>query len=399
MAMYRYKALTEHGRQMEGTLEASGPDQARELLAAMKLSVSELDAARPQRPATPVGREEFALFNQQLASLTKAGIPLEQGLRQLAKDAGSASMQRLMEEIAFDLDRGMGIEEAVERRAQAFPPLYGRILKAGIETGRLSEMLTSLNRHLEIARRTRQIIVESLCYPTVVFVLAITIITFIMLTVVPTFAEVLGDMTDGRSGLPALTRFFLDLSEHILTIWAVLVGLVAGVFILYRMLSFSENGRAVKESILSSIPLLGRILRNGSLARLSETMAVLVGAGCTMPQCLRLAGESSGSEYIRRDTRRLALQIEQGHGLLEAGVLCRTVPMLFLYSVQLGSQRNELQDHLYSLGRMYARQTYCQQTRLQSLMMPALIVFLGGLVGTMVLALFLPMIRMVQVFT
>lgn len=397
MAMYQYHALTEHGRLMRGTLEAADADQARQLLEEMRLSVQQLDAAAPARPATPVGREEFSLFNQQLASLTRAGIPLDQGLRQLARDAGSRSMRRLMEEIAGDLERGMPIEQAVEQRQGAFPPLYSRILKAGIETGRLSEMLTSLNRHLEIARRTRRIIFEALTYPTVVFVLAISIITAVMVMVIPTFAEVLSDMSDGEAGLPTLTRFIISLSDHILVIWGILIGLVVTAVILYKMLSFSPGGRSVKESILSSIPLLGRITRNGALARLSESMAVLVGAGCTMPQCLRLAGQTSGSEHVRRDTEQLADRVEQGYSLLDAAALCRTVPMLFLYSIQLGTQRNELQDHLYSLGQMYARQTFSHQARLQALMAPVLIVILGLMVGLIVLAMFLPMVKMIQV--
>ena len=399
MAMYHYNALTEHGRLMRGTLEAADPQQARHLLEGMKLSVQQLDAAAPEKPATPIGREEFALFNQQLASLTEAHIPLEQGLRQLAKDAGSRTMQRLMEDIAADLETGMPIEEAVEKRKASFPPLYGRILKAGIETGRLGEMLTSLNRHLEIARRTRRIVFEALCYPTVVFLLAISVITFVILTVVPTFSQVLSDMSSGHARLPVLTRFFFDLSDHILAIWGVLIAAVAVFAIFYKSLSFTSQGRRVKESILSAVPLLGRVLRSGSLARLSEAMGVLVGAGTAMPQCLRLAGQTSGSEHLRRDTEQLADQVEQGHGLLDAAPLCRSIPMLFLYSVQLGSQRNELQDHLYSLGQMYARQTDCYQNRLQAILLPVLIIVLGLLIGTMVAAMFLPVIKMIQVLT
>ena len=392
MAMYEYQALTEHGRLMRGTIEAVDPVQARQLLEQMRLTIQQIDAASPEKPATPIGREEFALFNQQLASLTKAGIPLNQGLRQLARDAGSRSMKRLMEEIAEEIERGVPIEKAVEKRKESFPPLYGRILKAGIETGRLSEMLTSLNRHIEIGQRTHRIISEALCYPAVVFVLTLTIVTVVMRLIIPSFKEILLDFSGGRVGLPLLTQFFLDLSENIIWVWAALIAVVTGLWILIHSLSLSAQGRAAKESLLSMIPVIGRINRNGALARLSESMAVLISAGCPMPQSLRLAGQSSGSEHVQKDTFQLAYQIEQGFGLLDAAALCKTVPMLFLYSVQLGSQRNELQDHLYSLGQMYARQTYSSQARLEALMAPILIIVLGGFVALMIIAMFLPMI-------
>ncbi len=150
---------------MKGTLEAGSPAEAAEILKQMELNVSLLEKATPPPLRTSVGRNEFLLFNQQLASITKAGVPLERGLRELSHDVASKSMRQLIEDIAADLEAGVPIEEAFGRREKQFPPLYGRILKAGVETGRLSEMLTSLNRHLELAGHTRRIIFEAISYP------------------------------------------------------------------------------------------------------------------------------------------------------------------------------------------------------------------------------------------
>jgi len=126
-------------------------------------------------------------------------------------------------------------------------------------------------------------------------------------------------------------------------------------------------------------------------------MGMLVGAGCDMPTCLRLSAGACGSEKAKLECEILAGQIEQGEGIMEAGQFCRMIPRLFLYSVQLGSQRNELQDNLYSLGRMYNERTQYMQTRLQAILEPTMIVFLGVVVGMMVLAMFLPMIKFVSV--
>ncbi len=199
MATFEYNALTSAGRLMKGTVEAGSPQEAGELLKQMQLTVNSIEKARPPKPATAIGRNEFLLFNQQLASIAKAGIPLERGLRELAKDVGSARMRKLIEDIAGDLEAGVSIEQAFEKRQKHFPALYGRILKAGVETGRLSEMLTSLNRHLELANQTRRIIFEATAYPAVVLTLGAIIMTGVFLFIIPQFRSIYAEMIEGRA--------------------------------------------------------------------------------------------------------------------------------------------------------------------------------------------------------
>ena len=396
MATFEYSALTSGGRLMKGTLEAGSAEQASEMLGQMQLTVNELQKVRQKKPKTPVGRSEFLLFNQQLASITKAGIPLDRGLRELANDVGSRSMRKLILEIANDLSAGVSIEDAVERRKKHFPALYGRILKAGVETGRLSEMLTSLNRHLEVGVRTKRIIFEALCYPVLVLTLAAVIVTALFIMVIPAFAEILTDMSDGEARLPFLTEVFLKMADNVVPFWIGVFILVALALATYTILSASPSGRRIKESVLLGVPIMGRLYRSGILARIAEAMALLIGAGCEMGQCLRLSAGASGSEKMKLDCDVLAGEIEQGLPIMEAGHACRMIPRLFLYSVQLGSQRNELQDNLLSLGQMYGEQTRCLQANLQAVLLPAMIILVGGFVATMVLSMFLPMVSIIS---
>ena len=395
MATFEYSALTSGGRLMKGTLEAGSAEQASEMLGQMQLTVNELQKVRQKKPKTPVGRSEFLLFNQQLASITKAGIPLDRGLAELANDVGSRSMRKLILQIADDLSSGVSIEDAVERRKKHFPALYGRILKAGVETGRLSEMLTSLNRHLEVGVRTKRIILEALCYPVLVLTLAAVIVTGLFVMVIPAFAEILGDMSDGQAGLPWLTQTILSMVDNVVPFWIGVFIFVGLALAAYAILSASPSGRRIKESVLLGVPIIGRLYRSGILARIAEAMALLIGAGCEMGQCLRLSAGASGSEKMKLDCDILAGEIEQGLPIMEAGHACHMIPRLFLYSIQLGSQRNELQDNLLSLGQMYGEQTRCLQANLQAMLLPSLIIILGLIVATMVLAMFLPMISII----
>jgi len=394
MATFEYNALTSAGRLMKGTIEAGTHQEAGELLEQMQLDVNSVEKAKPEKPKTAIGRNEFLLFNQQLASITKAGIPLERGLRELAGDIQSRSMQKLVNAIADELEAGVSIERAFEKRQKHFPPLYGRILKAGVETGRLSEMLTSLNRHLEMATQTRRIIFEAMTYPAVILILASIILTGVFMFIIPQFGAVLEEMTEG-SGLPGLTRLFLNMSRNVAPFWITVGIIIAAIVALYAMLSASTAGRRFKESLLLKIPVIGRVYHSSILSRMAEGMAIMVAAGSDMPVSLRLSSGATGSEKLILESETLAAQIEQGANILEAGQFCRIIPRLFLYSIQLGTQRNELQDNLYSLGQMYAEQARCGQARLQAVLLPVMLIAVGGFLAITILAMFLPMISII----
>ena len=393
MSTFKYNALTSAGRLMKGTIEAGSRDEADELLKQMQLVVNSLDKAALEKPKTAIGRNEFMLFNQQLASITKAGIPLEKGLRELANDVDSKSMRKLVDAIADELEAGVSIEDAFEKRQKRFPPLYGRILKAGVETGRLNEMLTSLNRHLEMATQTRRIIFEAMSYPAVILALAAVILTGLFLFVIPQFGPILSEMTGSR--LPALTRLFLNLAENVVPFWIIVGSFFAAIIALFMMLSRSTGGRRFKESLLLNVPVVGRVYHSSVLCRMAEAMAIMVASGSDMPASLRLSSGATGSETLILESEILAGHLERGDNILEAGQSCKLIPRLFLYSVQLGAQRNELQDNLYSLGEMYAEQARCGQSRLQAVLLPAMIIGVGCFIAMTILAMFLPMISVI----
>ncbi|MBN2182312.1 MAG: type II secretion system F family protein [Sedimentisphaerales bacterium] len=398
MATFQYNALTSAGRLMKGSIEAGSHDEANELLKQMKLDVNSIEKSQPKKSKTAIGRNEFLLFNQQLASITKAGIPLEKGLRELAHDVNSRSMRKLIDAIAGDLESGMSIEMAFEKRQKHFPPLYGRILKAGVETGRLSEMLTSLNRHLDMSNQTRRIVFEALSYPAVILTLAAVITTGIFMYVIPQFGAILSEMTDDRH-LPGLTRAFLNMSQNIAPFWITVGVIIAGIILITVLLSTFPAGRRFKESILLSLPVFGKVYHSSVLSRMAEAMAIMVAAGCDMPESLRLSSNAASSEKLIAESEVVAGQIEQGTGILEAGQFCRMIPRLFFYSIQLGSQRNELQDNLYSLGQMYAEQAQFGQSRLQAMLLPLMIIFVGCFLFLTILSMFLPMIQIITVIS
>ncbi|NQV32102.1 MAG: type II secretion system F family protein [Phycisphaeraceae bacterium] len=393
MAMFQYQALTQAGRLMTGQLEAGSSDEAQTQLGEMNLTVDSLQKIKKATLKTAVGRNEFLLFNQQLASITKAGIPLEQGLREVSRDIASPKMRKLIEEVAQDLESGMGIDEAFTKRERQFPMLYSRILKAGVETGRLSEMLTSLNRHIDLGNQTRRIIGEAVAYPGVILLFAAIILTGVFQFIIPQFESILSEMAGGR--LNPITSAVLAIGGNVLPFWVGLVCAVGAVVLILTALSTNVRGRRFRESLLRQIPVVGRIYKQGTLGRFSEAMAILISSGSDMGTSLRLAAQTTSSEQLILESDLLADQMEQGQPVLEAGQFCRVIPRFFLYSIQLGMQRNELQDNLYSLSSMYSDQARQGQSRLQSVLLPAMVILVGGVVAVAILAMFLPMIQVV----
>ena len=393
MATFEYQALTSAGRLMTGTLEAASEEQVNEILAEMQLQINSVEKTKESRPRSRIGRNEFLLFNQQLASITKAGIPLERGLREVAADIESRSVRKLIIDLAADLEAGVGIEQALEKRQRFFPPLYSQIIKAGVQTGRLSEMLTSLNRHLETSNQTRRIVFEAISYPAVVFTLAAVILTGLFLLVIPKFITIFKDM---GAQLPAPTRLIFVMTDNVIPFWIGVGIVVAAIIMLAVSLSGFSAGRRFKENVYFRIPVLGRVYHRSLLSKLADAIALLVGAGCDMPSCLRLSAGASGSETIISECEAVAGQLEQGQNIVEAGQLCSVIPPLFFYSMQLGYQRNELQDNLFSLSDMYAQQTRTNQSRLQALLLPLMLIVVGGFIGFVVMAIFLPLPTMIS---
>ena len=212
--------------------------------------------------------------------------------------------------------------------------------------------------------------------------------------IIPQFAAVIEEMTDGGR-LPGITRLFLSMTKNVVPFWVTAGFVIAAIVALFAMLSASAAGRRFKESLLLRIPVIGRVYHSSMLSRMAEGLAIMVAAGSDMPVSLRLSSGATGSDKLILESEALSAQIEQGANILEAGQLCRVIPRLFLYSIQLGTQRNELQDNLYSLGQMYAEQARCGQARLQAVLLPVMLIGVGCFIAMTILAMFLPMIGII----
>jgi type II secretory pathway component PulF len=232
----------------------------------------------------------------------------------------------------------------------------------------------------------------------VILLFAAIILTGVFQFIIPQFESILNEMVGGGR-LNPITSAVLAIGGNALPFWVGLACAVGAIVLILSALSTNVRGRRFRESLLCQIPVVGRIYKQGTLGRFSEAMAILISSGSDMGTSLRLAAQTTSSEQLILESDLLADQMEQGRPVLEAGQFCRVIPRFFLYSMQLGMQRNELQDNLYSLSSMYSDQARQGQSRLQSVLLPAMVILVGGVVAVAVLAIFLPMIQVVTSLT
>ena len=393
MAVFKYHALTDSGRLMKGTLEAASKEQADQALQEMNLKVEMLEKDTQVNTERIVNRSELLLFNQQLASMTQAGIPLDKGIREIAGDVASGSTRKLLEGIADDLEKGVAVDQAFEKRKSLFPVLYGQIVKAGIKSGRLNEMLVSLNKHLITSIQMRQTLIEALTYPAIVFIVALTVITGVLKGVVPSFKGVISDM---GSDIPPMTQWILTWPRYVDYAWLGLILITVAIVFTHYYARYSKPLKSNLEGLYGCLPVIGRMYRCSGLSKLADSLALLINSGSDIPDAIELAAATTGRQGIITDCNTIAQRIRSGENFVEASEGCNTLPGIFMYSAQLGIQRNELSDNLYNLSEMYQEQTRIFRGRIQAILTPIMIVFLGFVISLIVIGLFMPLVRMIE---
>lgn len=393
MAWFEYEGHCPGGTAISGRIEAVDHAGARQQLDQMNVSLTELRPAGPPPRRRPLGREDFIYFNQQLASLAEAGLALDDGLRQMARDVQSPRLRRLLEEVAQDVSAGKSLEQAIEQRQDQFPLLYARVLRAGVASGNLPETLLNLNTHLQLMADTRRLIWEAVSYPLTVLILGVLVLGAVCTFVLPSFRPIFQDFD---VELPALTGGLMAMEDYYWPTVVAIVVVVAGVTLASRTLRFSEWGRRIREATLLRLPLVGRLYSASLLARFSQSAALCAASRMPLPDALRLAADATGSPTLGADADRLARAIEQGGSTMVVTESTGLIPRLFGYSLQAAGGTGGLPDVLQQLADGYSRRADHVRAVVRSVLAPGCIVVLGVFLGMCIIGLFLPLVSMVN---
>ena len=338
--------------------------------------------------------DDLITLNEEIAGMARAGLPLDQGLRALAREMGSGRLQRATAEIADALRAGHTLPEALQRQEGRVPAFYAGLVAAGVRSGRVVEVLATLTMYARSISDLRKTIIDALFYPAVVVSFALTLFGFTCYWIIPQFAKIFSDF---GIELPAITRLALEFGRHPAEIFLIPpLAVILCLVLLKLSLGGTEQGRRAWARFVYSIPIVGNLIRSARLAAFTDLLGMLVDHALPLPEALGLAGEASSDPLLKEAARDVQQGLRQGLSLSDAFRSRKLVPELIAWMVGLGERRGTLGASLHQMALMYRRQAEMRAQLLRSVLPPFLIVATAAvLTGFFAVAMYLPLIRLI----
>jgi type IV pilus assembly protein PilC len=341
----------------------------------------------------PVKREQFIMFLRQFATLMRAGVTIVDSCVILAQQVESKALRRALNEISYDLKSGIALSEACKKYPRIFEALVINLIQAGELTGSIDDSLDTLALHFEKAHATRQKVVSAMTYPVIVAVLAVGVVIFLLTSIVPMFVEMFSSF---GGTLPLLTRFVMGASDFVQGYWYVLIAVAglfgAGLWLLRR----DAKGRYMLDTFLLKMPLFGNILKKAALARMTRTLSSLFSSSVPILTALTMVERVVGNEVIGKVILQSRDGLERGESMTGPMKGHWAFPPLIPHMIAIGEETGALDHMLERVAEFYEKEVDAETEKLKAMIEPLMIVFLAGLVGTIVLAIMLPMFGMFE---
>lgn len=397
MATFVYRGVTAAGGQVRGEIQAPDARAAARQLRLQRITVTTLNpktaAARLTLPFFGgIPSKDIAVFTRQFATMISAGLPLVQCLQALGAQAERKRFQEVIARIAADVEGGATLSEAIGRHPRVFDELYVNLVHVGEIGGVLDTMLARLSIYLEKAAALRHRVQMAMIYPVLVITVAILVVAFLLMFVIPIFA---GFYAKAGVPLPLPTRVVLGLSNFLLSYWwLALIGLAGGVF-LFRRWYGTEGGRTTVDAFLLRAPIFGPLIRKISVARFTRTLSALLGGGVPIIDALRITAKTSGNRIIENAVMAARERVTAGQTLAEPLKGTGVFPPMVVQMITVGEQTGALDTMLAKVADYYEDEVDVAVSGLTALLEPILIVFLGIVIGGIVIAIYLPIFQIV----
>jgi general secretion pathway protein F len=388
MAQFYYRALGRDGRAAEGTIEADAPELATRQLRERGLTLLKLEpgAAAPgsERAGKPPGRKEVLAMTSELATLLRAGLPLDRALKVLLEMASSPGVRGLLELLLKDVKGGKSLSAALAPHADVFGNFYINMVRSGEASGELSLVLDRLVETLENARRNRDSVVSALIYPAILLVVATLSIAVMLVFVVPQFETLFEDMGEA---LPALTRGVLGLADFVAAWgWLLLILLGGGGFAAWRWLRTPEGEAALHRRLLG-LPLFGGMVFEFEVAKFARTLGTLLGSGVPLLQSLGIAIDTVDNRVVRDALRALPPAVKSGKRVSVSLEESALFTPLVIQMARVGEESGRLDAMMLELARVFDDHVEASVKRALTLLEPVLILFMGFVIAVIIIAI------------
>lgn len=414
MPHFSYTAVDSSGSQTTGTIEATDSAAASAQIKEQGLFPTTVaEASGPAATAAPAKQKKKSSFNlgegtvkskvltvftRQLATLIDAGLPLLRSLRTLMKQEKNPALRSAVENLADSVESGNTFSEALAQHPKIFNKLYVNMVKAGELGGVLEIVLTRLAEFQEKAQRIKGKVVSAMVYPIVVLVIAIGILAFLLLFIVPKFEAIFKDML-GNKPLPALTQFVIDISRFVQGNFLIIFGIVVVGVVAYQVFKRTSGGAVVLDRLKLRLPVFGDLITKTSIARFSRTLGTLVTSGVPILQALSITKETAGNIVLSNAISDVHEAVKEGESMVSPLEASGLFPPMVISMIQVGEETGQLPIMLNKVADVYEEEVDVAVAGLTSLLEPIMIVFLAVVVGTIVIALFLPLVSIIQELT
>ncbi|XHR28759.1 MAG: type II secretion system F family protein [Chthoniobacteraceae bacterium] len=400
MITYAYQARNPEGKTVSGEADAVNEENAINVLMGRGLLVLSLEERGVRKGSRKVARvldSDLVMFTRQLATMVDAGLPLISALTALYEQTTSrkqAPLRQVIGEVMGRVQQGETFAEAISKFPQVFSRLYISMVKAGEMGGMLAEILDRLAGFLEANARLTKKVKSAMTYPISVISIAILITTFLLVKVVPTFGDIFSSF--GKK-LPGPTQVLLDFSSFIRGHWLVLILVIVGTFIAIKQILRTEKGKKAWDAYKMKMPVFGPLIHKICMSRFARTFAQLIRAGVPILDVMAIVGETSGNVLAERAIGLVAADVEKGDTLAAAMAKQPLFPPIMLRMISAGEATGKIDAMLEKIADFWDEEIEATLGALTSLIEPLLMVFLGVVVGGIVIALFLPIFKMSDV--
>ena len=426
MPKFSYVAMDSRGKETKGTLDVKSQNEAIGRLKEMgyfPTKVVELDktkdgkdkVAGPQGPAAKgavkkggvninikipglsggVKSKVLTAFTRQLATLVDAGLPLLRGLRVLEKQERNLTLKDIIAKLSISIEGGSTFSESLAQHPKVFNKLYVNMVKAGELGGVLEVVLARLSEFMEKAQKIKGKVIAAMFYPCAVMFVAVCILAILMVWVVPKFKDIFKDMLPCED-LPAFTRFVLAISDAIASHFFLTTGAVVVVVMAFLFWIKTPTGRRMFDRFKLNMPVIGQVLSKVAISRFTRTLGTLVSSGVPILQALTIVKETSGNVIVGAAVAAVHESVKEGETITAPLEASNVFPPMVISMVDVGEQTGALPEMLMKIADNYDEEVDNAVAAMTSLLEPIMIVFLAVIVGSIVIALFLPLIVLME---
>ncbi|MES2307956.1 MAG: type II secretion system F family protein, partial [Verrucomicrobiota bacterium] len=398
MPTFQYTAVNAQRQNKTGTVEAANATEASSQIKAMGLfptKINELVADAPAATGKKVKKgasiksKSLSVFTRQLSTLIGAGLPLLRSLTTLQKQEKNVVLKNTMAGLATAVEGGGTFSEALNQYPGIFNKLYVNMVKAGELGGVLEIVLARLAEFQEKSEKIKGKVISAMFYPVVVLFIAIAILTFLLVFIVPKFQQIFTEMLGGKP-LPPLTQFVIDASNFLKNHYIIVIGIIGALVVGFNLFKSTKAGQATIDRFKFNAPVFGGLIQKTAIARFTRTLGTLVSSGVPILQALQITKETAGNSMVSAAIEKVHDSVREGENIVTPLEASGIFPPMVISMVQVGEETGKLPDMLIKVADVYEEEVDNSVAGLTSLLEPIMIVFLALIVGVIVVALFLP---------